>query len=59
MVISMIYYEYWDKNTREWCLGKMYLHKYLLMKLIIWYYGKNNFSITDVKRVPKSKIKFY
>ena len=29
------------------------------MKFIVWFYGKDNFSITDIKRIPKSEIKFY
>lgn len=54
----MVYYEYWDKHAREWYLGKTVFWKYLYMKFIVWFYGKDNFSVTDIKRIPKSEIKF-
>ena len=52
----MIYYEFWDKVDRCWYLGKMVWYRYLIMKLIVDFYGKDNFLVDDIRRVPKSKI---
>ena len=52
----MIYFEYWDKNDRQWYLSRIVWYKFLYMKFILWFYGKNNFSVSDIKRIPLNEI---
>ena len=45
----MVYYEWWDKDRREWVLGKMNIFK----ALICLWSMPNDFHI-----IPRSKIVF-
>lgn len=51
----MVYYEYYDNELQQWCLGKVSFHKWVVMKVLNLSLGKNKLLI---KRVPKSQIIF-
>jgi hypothetical protein len=54
----MVYYEYWDKTDKMWCLGRMPFLRFVALKFLVWTYGGETAEISDLKRVPKWRIKY-
>lgn len=50
-----VYAEYWDKEERQWCLGKYTLWKFCMLKILFLYYCFNNCSSVESYRYISPK----
>lgn len=53
----MIFFEYYDKNTKKYYLAQTKWYKYLLLKFFLWIW-KGDCTVDEVKRILKKDIFF-